>query len=268
MKALITNDDGIAATGLQVLATAAVAAGLDATVAAPQVEMSGSSARLTALEAGGRLLVDDASLPDLDVRALAVQASPALIVFVASRGAFGDPPDVVLCGVNHGPNTGQAVLHSGTVGAALTATTHGLPALAVSLAAGKPRQWATAAAATRGMLDWFLARADHPFALNVNVPDVAPDAWRGYRAASLAGFGAVQARVVERDRGHLIVTFEEIDADPGEGTDLAALRAGWASVTEVQAPCQGATCDLSTLPPTPSGGQLGREWSRISDHSI
>jgi hypothetical protein len=59
------------------------------------------------------------------VPCLGVEATPAFIVFAAFVGAFGPPPpELVLSGINHGPNTGYAVLHSSTVGAALTATTH------------------------------------------------------------------------------------------------------------------------------------------------
>jgi 5'-nucleotidase len=105
MRALITNDDDVQSHGLNTLTRVAVAAGLDVTVAAPHEERSGSSAALSALEENGRLLVSDHPLEGLGgVSVLAVHASPAMIVFAAARGAFGDPPDVVLSGINHGPN--------------------------------------------------------------------------------------------------------------------------------------------------------------------
>src|SRR3989442_413374 len=128
MRALITNDDGVKSTGIRVLATVAVDAGLDVVVAAPGWDSSGASASLTAVEHGGRLKLQRRILDGLDgVTAFAVEAAPAFIVRAAMTGAFGDPPDIVLSGVNHGPNTGRAVLHSGTVGAALTASTFGRP---------------------------------------------------------------------------------------------------------------------------------------------
>lgn len=77
-------------------------------VAAPQTERSGSSAALSALEAGGRLLTQERALPGLPgVRAVAAQASPALIVFLAAHGAFGPRPDVVLSGINKAPTPGR-----------------------------------------------------------------------------------------------------------------------------------------------------------------
>jgi 5'-nucleotidase len=125
MRVLVTNDDGIDSIGLRVLAGVAVEAGCEVVVAAPHTERSGSSAALTVLEEHGRLGVHEHRLAGLDVRALGVEATPAFIAMVAARGAFGEPPDLVASGMNHGPNTGHAVLHSGTVGAALTAATFG-----------------------------------------------------------------------------------------------------------------------------------------------
>jgi 5'-nucleotidase len=248
MRALITNDDGIRSVGVRTLARLAVEAGLDVTVAAPHQERSGSSAALSALEEGGRLLVEKHPIEGLpEVTALAVQATPALIVFTAARGAFGDPPDIVLSGINHGPNTGQAILHSGTVGAALTGAAHGLPALAVSLATTSPTHWDTAERAAAKALDWFLGHTDAAYVLNVNVPDVPPDQLRGLCRGGLASFGAVQANIGQRGQGYVTMTFEVIDAEPAPDTDVALLRQGWASATVLQAPCESGIVDLSTI---------------------
>lgn len=248
MRALITNDDGIQSVGIHTLARVALAAGLDVTVAAPHHERSGSSAAMSALEADGRLLVERRGLEGLDgVEALAVQATPAMIVFAAARGAFGEPPQVVLSGVNQGPNTGQAILHSGTVGAALTATSHGLPALALSLATSRPTHWDTAAEVSARALDWFVHHADRPYVLNVNVPDIPADEVLGLRRGGLASFGAVQANIGERGQGYVTMTFEVIDADPAPDTDVALLRQGYASATVLEAPCESSAVDLSTL---------------------
>src|SRR5690606_33742122 len=128
--ALITNDDGIDATGLRVLADCAIHAGLEVVVAAPSWDSSGAGASLTAVEDDGRVVLREAELAGVTGRCISIDAAPAFIVRSAMSGAFGARPDVVLSGVNHGPNTGHAVLHSGTVGAALTAATHGVPTAA------------------------------------------------------------------------------------------------------------------------------------------
>lgn len=244
MRALITNDDGIDSVGLHGLARAAVAAGFEVTVAAPHKEASGSGTALSALAPGGTLRYQARDLPDLDgVPAFAVEASPAMIAFVGVRGAFGDPPDVVLSGVNNGPNAGQAVLHSGTVGAAMTAASSGLPALALSLATSAAqhwdaRHWETAEEAARRVVRWFAAHPAEGQVVNVNVPDVPLAHLRGFRSATLAPFGAVQADIGERRDEDVAITFAEPGDDVPEGSDVVVLRAGWASVTLLGPPCE------------------------------
>jgi 5'-nucleotidase len=230
------------------LATAAVASGLDVLVAAPASERSGSSASLAGLESDGRLLVHRTNLDGLtDVPCLKVEATPAFIVFAAFEGAFGPPPELVLSGINHGPNTGHAVLHSGTVGAALTATTHGSPAVAISLASAHATHWDTAAVVSRRVLTWLRDRPLPLIALNVNVPDVPRDQLRGIQHASLAGFGAVQGHVAEIGEGYVTMTFAEIDADYEPGTDAALVAAGWATVTALVAPFEAVGTPLDGL---------------------
>jgi 5'-nucleotidase len=169
-----------------------------------------------------------------------------MIVFLAAQGGFGPRPDIVLSGINQGPNTGQAVLHSGTVGAALTAQTHGIPALAVSLASARPTHWDTAATAATRALDWFLRHAGRPVVANVNVPDRPAGELRGLRAARLAPFGAVQATIGHPGSGFIPVTFSEPEDEPAENTDLALVRQGWATVTTLRGPGDGEQPDLGS----------------------
>ena len=121
MNVFITNDDGINSPGIAALARVAVELGLDVVVAAPAWNSSGASASLTGVSSDGRLVVTDYQLDGADkAMAYCIEAAPAMIVRAGVRGAFGPTPDLVLSGINDGPNTGHAVLHSGTVGAALT----------------------------------------------------------------------------------------------------------------------------------------------------
>ncbi len=246
MKVLITNDDGIDARGVRELAVVARDAGHEVVVAAPSGERSGASASLSALEDDGRMVMRSVDL-DLDgVRAYGVEASPAMIAFVGCRGGFGPEPDLVLSGINHGPNTGFAILHSGTVGAALTAAGQGIPALALSFATADPTHWDTARVASRRALDWIAAHGQAGWVLNVNIPDV-PTA-RGVRPAGLAAFGAVQAGIRERGEDYVAVTLQEIHADDrGDDTDASLLRGGWVTATVLRSPWRDADIDLSGL---------------------
>jgi len=165
-----------------------------------------------------------------DVPAFAVDAPPALIVIIARLGAFGDPPDVVVSGINPGPNTGRSTLHSGTVGAALTAANMGLSGLAVSVGARGEIHYETAATVGAGALDW-VAASPPKTVLNLNVPNVPLAEVRGVRAARLAPFGTVRTTLGETVDGRLQVelreTEEELDAD----TDTALVVAGYVAVT-------------------------------------
>jgi 5'-nucleotidase len=250
LRALVTNDDGIDAPGLRVLARAALAAGLEVTVAAPDGQRSGSGTGLSPVPAGG-LPARDRPLTGLsEVRAVAVPATPAMIVYAAAGGAFGPRPDLVLSGVNNGPNGGQAVLHSGTVGAALTAALHGIPALALSLGAEAPRYWDDAETAARRAVAWFARQAGPAVTVNINLPDVPASQFRGFRAAPLAS-GANQVRALARPpapgAGSITITFTIPEAPPEPGTDLALLRQRWAPVTVLDGLRESAAPDLSAL---------------------
>lgn len=248
MRALITNDDGIDATGLRVLAGAAVAAGLDVVVAAPHIERSGFGTGLTAMEEGGRLLIQERRLEGLpDVRALAVEASPSMIALVGARGGLGFTPDIVLSGINHGPNTGQFLLHSGTAGAAFTAVNQGVPGLALSFDGRSSQHWDTAAAVAGRAIDWFIANLTTEAILNVNIPDVPLGDLRGLRHASLARQGAVSADIVTFAEGHVTMTFRRDAGEVDPGSDAALLRDGYATATAVGNPAAVDSIDLASI---------------------
>jgi 5'-nucleotidase len=262
IRVLITNDDGVGSAGIRWLVRAAVEHGLDVLVAAPAEEASGSSAALSAVEEDGRVLVSRHTLDGLDgVQAHGVAASPAFIALLAVRGAFGPPPDVVLSGVNRGANAGRGLLHSGTVGAALTAAAHGRRAMAVSLnmlftadaaddADDERWHWPTAARTAIDLLPALIA-APRGTVLNVNVPDVPLERLRGVRRARLATFGLVQMTVVEAGEGFVRTALEETGTRPEAGTDIALLAEGFATVTAIRA--------LMELPGVslPGDGQAG-----------
>ncbi|HEX6236859.1 MAG TPA: 5'/3'-nucleotidase SurE [Acidimicrobiales bacterium] len=134
MRVLVTNDDGVESPGLHELAQSLAACGHDLVVAAPDRDMSGSSAAIGQVHIDEHIDAEPAELPGLDgVPAYAVDGPPGLCVFAARLGGFGPPPDLIVSGINPGANTGRAVLHSGTVGAALTAASFGCRGIAVSL---------------------------------------------------------------------------------------------------------------------------------------
>jgi 5'-nucleotidase len=167
-------------------------------------------------------------LPGVPVHA--IDAPPAAAVYAGLLGAFGPGPDVVASGINPGANTGHLVLHSGTVGAALTAAALGVPALAVSIAWGDTFEWNTAATIGAAAITWVAAPGGNgPRVLNLNVPNVALAEVAGVREAQLATFA--EAWSAESRPGEVVLRYEGHAGEPDSATDLTLVKAGYATVT-------------------------------------
>jgi 5'-nucleotidase len=214
MKLLVTNDDGVSSPGLHALVQALAAAGWDLQVVAPSRDMSGTGASIGGLHADTHIDAQPVELPGAEqVPAFSVDGPPGLCVLAAWLGGFGERPDLVVSGINPGGNTGRAVLHSGTVGAALTAANFGGRGLAVSLDVATPwtspgidrardrdggngersvRHWISAATVAAAAVEW-VATSTMGTVLNVNVPDRPLDDVLGARWGTLAELGTVRS---------------------------------------------------------------------------
>jgi 5'/3'-nucleotidase len=242
LRILVTNDDGVESPGIQALAAALAADGHELLVVAPSGERSGSGAAIGRLHRSGPIACTDVEWPHLPgVTVHAIDAPPAAAVYAGLVGAFGPGPDVVASGINPGANTGHLVLHSGTVGAALTAAALGVPALAVSLAWGDSFEWDTAAAIAAAAIGWVATPGrDGPRVLNLNVPNVAPADVAGVREASLARFA--EAWSAETRPGEVLLHYEGHAGDPAGSSDLTLVKSGYATVTALH----GITHDTGT----------------------
>ncbi len=184
MKILISNDDGVRAEGIQVLARE-FGRDHDVTVVAPERERSTTGHSLT--------LHKPLRMHKLGPKTYSVSGGPADCILVALNEIYkGKKPDLVLSGINRGANLGQDVFYSGTASAAREASNHGIPAVAVSLSldfhkSGAKEHFATAAKGLRRVLSQVLPifagkpkatwkqglAAWHPaMMLNVNVPNL------------------------------------------------------------------------------------------------
>jgi 5'-nucleotidase len=229
MRVLVTNDDGVEAPGLRALASAIRSAGHAVVVVAPSGERSGSGAAIGRLHRAGPIPWTEVVWPELpDVAVHSVDLPPAGAVYAGCLGAFGPRPDVVASGVNPGLNYGHLVLHSGTVGAALTAGTLGLSAVAVSIGWGDDEEWATAATLAATAVAWVAARGE-PTVVNLNVPNVPFAEVKGVREARLCDFN--ERWKATTGPGELVLEYDGHAHEPESDTDLAVVRAGWAAVT-------------------------------------
>jgi len=168
LRVLLTNDDGIGADGLQTLREAFEASGAEVTVVAPDRERSGSGHSITFYKP---LRVSEVQFPDSPTKGLAVNGTPSDCVKLAVEAIMPDKPDVVISGINNGPNLGTDVLYSGTVSAAIEGALLGIPSLAASLATFEQFDYTWAAGfvcyLARKMLDKGLPPNT---LLNVNIP--------------------------------------------------------------------------------------------------
>jgi 5'-nucleotidase len=229
---LLTNDDGIGSPGLAALATHLAAADHDVVVVAPEEDMSGIGAAIGRVRPDRRIETRRVGLDG--VRAHAIAGPPGLAVMAGCLGAFGEAPHVVVSGINAGPNTGHACLHSGTVGAALTASTFGVSAVAVSIHVSDPMLWPTACALVAEPLA-LLAELPTGTVLNLNAPALAESDVRGLRWARLDRFGRVRVALADSSDAWLQMEYRDSAAELDPGCDTALLEQGFATLTAIEA---------------------------------
>jgi 5'-nucleotidase len=234
MRLLLTNDDGIRSPGLHALARYLHEHDHEVVVAAPQEDVSGASAAIGRLHADEHIDVTRVPVPGVDgLEGFAVAGPPGLAAMAARLGAFGDPPDVVVSGINTGLNTGHSTLHSGTVGAILTAQNFGGSGLAVSIEPTDPWHWQTACEYAAAALKWLHEQAPAGTALNLNVPGRAPESVLGLKWARLDQFGSVRAAVAEAGAEGLQVQFRDTGAELDPESDTALVEQGYATLTTI-----------------------------------
>ena len=232
MKILLSNDDGYRAEGLRCLKEA-LAEVAPLTLVAPDRNRSGSSHSLT-LDVP--LRVQQAE-PDTWY---VINGTPTDCVHLAITGLFEHEFDMVVSGVNDGPNLGDDVLYSGTVAAAIEGRFLGLPTIAMSLvpASGNCTHYRTGGRVARELVLRLLAKPLHrSMILNVNVPDLPYEELRGFEVTRLGNRHRAEAAVSSLDpRGRRIYWVGAAGAgqDAGPGTDFHAVANGFVSVTPLQ----------------------------------
>ncbi len=172
MRILVTNDDGIAAEGLDVLRRIALALSPDVWVIAPERNQSGASHSMT--------LHEPLRCRQTDERTFVIRGTPTDCVLMGVRHLLIDhPPDLVLSGVNHGSNLAEDVTYSGTIAAAIEGTLLGIRSIAMSQVGGSVEEgvihWETPLEHGPGLVSKLLDTGwPEEVVLNVNYPACAP----------------------------------------------------------------------------------------------
>jgi 5'-nucleotidase len=250
LEILLTNDDGFNAPGIRALADALAQAGHRVTLAAPARNASGSSTSFT----WGEIPVRQVSTSPAT---FAVDASPATAVVLAATALYpaGRRPDLVVSGINHGPNDGALLVLSGTVGAALAGTLlldPPVPGMAVNLGRLNPAepwdsdahrgQFAAAAAhftrvlgASRG---WFCESGQviRPRSvLNVNYPALPPGQWRGTVVSGQDTASDLHVTFEATGEDRYVARLVRSDPPAARGSDRDGLARAYVTVTPIGA---------------------------------
>lgn len=224
---LLSNDDGVRAEGIQVLARA-LRQFAKVTVFAPDRNRSAASGSLT--------LTNPLRPQAMGNGDYCLNGTPADCVHLALNGFLKEPVDMVVSGINNGANLGDDVLCSGTVAAALEGRHLRLPAIAISLV-GKTYYDTAGAILTKLIqrLPKNLLKSQE--ILNINVPDLPLEDIKGIKICQL-GSRSPCATIIENTdpRGEKIYWIGEagVPEKKGEGTDFHAVEKGYVSITPIQ----------------------------------
>ena len=237
MNILIVNDDSIYAPGIHVLAKAAAELG-KVWVVAPAHQCSGMSHRITP---GGTLHVEKVTdFPAPVEFAYKVDGTPADCVKVALGYLLKEKPDFVFSGINNGYNVGCEIAYSGTVGAAMEAKMHGIPAIAFSSAYAMPMTLAEKYLLP--ITQELINKEQHPKEIwNVNFPAESDDLPKGIlydrTIANEFLYTAEYSDTIEADGSITLVIdgvpLSSVDAT-FDGTDIGAVLNGYISISKVR----------------------------------
>ena len=257
MRILLTNDDGVASSGIWEAARVLAELG-EVVIFAPDREMSGTGGAVSLLQP---IRVHRIRPRIPGVTTYAVEGTPADSVILALERFIDGPVDLLVSGINQGANFGEDIFLSGTVGAALQGHFRGIPSIAVSVAALHKVRYRAAAALLRVLAgryaDWAQSAADapgltpsnaapRPPLLNVNLPNLPPRKLKDVVVTHL-GHRAYADSITDGDDGRRSwywITRERPDWEEEEGSDIWAIRRRKVSVTPIYT-------DLTAYPAMP-----------------
>lgn len=236
LKILVSNDDGIYAAGIQTLVTW-LCKQYDVYVFAPEQERSAMGHALTLHKP---IRVNDMALEAPVKQACAVTGTPSDCVKIALNAVLDFRPDVVISGINHGPNLGNDVLYSGTVSAALEGAIHGIPSVAISLMNGyeKFADFNPSAELLCHYLPKILeANLPPKTILNLNTPAVSMQEMLGIKLSRLGRrlyTDTYERRVDPRGNVYYWLAGEVVITDDGADTDVMVVRDNYVAATPIQ----------------------------------
>lgn len=228
-RILITNDDGVRAEGLLALEASLADLGRVITVA-PESEQSATSHAIT--------LDHPLRIKEYAPDRYSVSGTPTDCVLLAVHGILDSVPDLVVSGINHGPNMGEDVGYSGTVAAAIEGRILGIDAMAVSLTDWAPGSFQAAGEITRYLASRMLERARaQKFLWNINIPSLPAAEIKGLRITKLGSRiynDTIVRKIDPRGKDYFWIGGGEPGWSSDDNSDFAAVSTGFVSITPLK----------------------------------
>ncbi|MCP5464921.1 MAG: 5'/3'-nucleotidase SurE [Deltaproteobacteria bacterium] len=228
MKILVTNDDGIHAKGIQVLAkTLREIPGVQVVVVAPDREQSTTSHSLT--------LHRPLRVNKVKKDVYTVDGTPTDAVFIGVDGILKEKPDFIFSGINHGGNLGDDIHYSGTISAAVEGVIKGIPAVAFSQLGKKPFHFDMAAKFVKKLYQLIIKNGlPNDVLLSVNIPENCQNLDYVVTKTGVRDYGGLcEERIDPRGRPYYWIGGNQYKFVDIKGSDCNAIMAGKISVTPV-----------------------------------
>lgn len=229
MNILLSNDDGINANGIKVLEGIVRTMGHNVFIVAPDRNQSATSHSLT--------LTEPLRIDSTGSNMWKTTGTPTDCVLIATHGLISERIDMVISGINHGPNMGEDIFYSGTVAAAMEGHLMNIPSIAFSLAAFSAHDFAASEHILPMIIDYVAGiKYSHIF-LNVNIPNLPLAEIRGIKLTEL-GSRIYSDTLIEktdpRGRKYYWIGGKEPAFKKKEGSDFEAIENQYVSVTPLQ----------------------------------
>jgi len=226
MNFLLSNDDGYQAPGIRELAKALAQIG-NVVIVAPEENKSASSSSLT--------LKNPLTITKAEKNIYYINGTPTDCVHIALSGFLKFKPDMVISGINDGPNMGDDTIYSGTVAAAMEGYLLDIPSMAISMSQYDPQHYLSACQVTLELIPRVMS-LKQPILLNINVPDCPYADIRSFDITRLGKRHKAEPIIHHPNQNNKIMYWVGAAGEPndgGEGTDFFAIKNQSVSISPI-----------------------------------
>jgi 5'-nucleotidase len=226
MKFLLSNDDGYQAPGINELAHTLSTIG-EVVIVAPEENKSASSSSLT--------LKNPLTISEYKENIYFINGTPTDCVHIALSGFLKFKPDMVISGINDGPNMGDDTIYSGTVAAAMEGYLLDIPSLAISMSQYDPKHYSTAGQVVLDLIPK-IKNLQQSMLLNINIPDIPYNELKGTEITRLGKRHKAEPIIHHPNQNDKLMYWVGAAGEPndgGPGTDFFAIKNEKVSISPI-----------------------------------